>query len=155
MTRYEKLTDVIDYVNTALGNYAADYDTEAIAREISTWTTDINNHGREVVTHAGYEITADDDTFWAIAARRKRAVTTATITTCADDALLDATGWYTEATIITTAGDIVDTLRLPTSENTARWNELADLALRTAGWRRITDWYTDASATVATVTRIA
>ena len=54
---FTTLPEVIDYVETALGEFASDYDVDAIAREISDW-----QGGKLVLT-----IDDPDDSFWEIA----------------------------------------------------------------------------------------
>ncbi len=56
MTTFTTITEAIDYVETALGDAACDYDVESIAREATDW-----QDGK-------LALTADGDDFWAIVA---------------------------------------------------------------------------------------
>lgn len=66
MQRFTTIQDVIDNITPALGDYAADYDIDAIAREISDHRTDEDEQGNLLLNTAGFEIIADTDEFWAI-----------------------------------------------------------------------------------------
>lgn len=74
MPIYTSITEVIDYVGTALGDYAADHDVEAIARAISEWHNETDESGNILVNRSGLIITpeyAEDETgtsdaFWAL-----------------------------------------------------------------------------------------
>lgn len=70
MSRYTTIADVIQQdVIPALGEHAADYDAEAIAREAFEYRVDTDGQGRELLNTAGFEQTATVDEFWQIAAK--------------------------------------------------------------------------------------
>lgn len=71
MQRFTTIQDVINEITPAFGDYAADYDIDAIAREISDYRTDTDEQGNELLTTAGFEIIAADDEFWAIAEKHE------------------------------------------------------------------------------------
>lgn len=54
--RFSTIGDAIAYVETALGDFAGDYDVEAIAREVTDWVD-----GRLTLVR-------DGDEFWAVVA---------------------------------------------------------------------------------------
>lgn len=54
MTTFTTITEAIEYVETALADFASDYDTEAIAREVTDWVD------------GKLTLTAEDEDFWAI-----------------------------------------------------------------------------------------
>lgn len=58
---FDKISAVMEYVERALGEYAMDYDIEAIAREIAVWDGDNFVLGIE----------DPDDRFWEIAAKHE------------------------------------------------------------------------------------
>jgi hypothetical protein len=51
---------------TALGDFAADYDIDAIADETLAYTVDTDDQGNELLNTAGFEQTVSDEEFWAI-----------------------------------------------------------------------------------------
>ncbi|WP_027018986.1 hypothetical protein [Corynebacterium sputi] len=64
--RYTTLNDVRDYeVIPALGEYAADYDVDAIAAEVSRWEADLYP-GTSVANAAtaGFVVVEDNWEFW-------------------------------------------------------------------------------------------
>lgn len=66
--RFTTISDVIDQaVAPALGEYADDYDLEAIAREAFEYTVDTDADGNELLNTAGFEQVVDEAGFWAIA----------------------------------------------------------------------------------------
>lgn len=66
--RYTAISDVIDQaVAPALGEYADDYDLDAIAREAFEYKVDTDGDGNELLNTAGFEQIADEASFWAIA----------------------------------------------------------------------------------------
>lgn len=72
MTRYATINDATEqYTLTALGDYAADYDCEAITREAFAYRTDTDEHGNEVLTRAGFELAVTDEEFWTIVAKHE------------------------------------------------------------------------------------
>lgn len=65
--RYSTITEVIEQaVAPALGDFAADYDIEAIAREVFEYRTDTDEAGKELLNSAGFEQIVTDEEFWAI-----------------------------------------------------------------------------------------
>ena len=72
--RYTTIADVIDQaVTPALGEFGADYDTDAIAREAYAWRIDHDEQGRELLNSAGFEQAVTDDEFWQIVERHANA----------------------------------------------------------------------------------
>ena len=74
MTIYTSITEIRDYVTTALGDYADDYDIDAIADEISEWTQAADEAGNILLNNSGLTIKAEyaedesgvNDAFWAV-----------------------------------------------------------------------------------------
>jgi len=67
MRRFTTITDVIrDEIAPALGEYADEYDLEAIAHEAYEYRVDTDARGRELANTAGFESVVDDDEFWEI-----------------------------------------------------------------------------------------
>jgi len=65
--RYATIADVIDQdVTPALGEFANEYDAEAIASAAYTYRVDSDGQGRELLNTAGFELAVDDNGFWAI-----------------------------------------------------------------------------------------
>ena len=54
MTTFTTITEAIEYVETALADFASDYDVEAIAREVTDWVD------------GKLTLIAEDDEFWTI-----------------------------------------------------------------------------------------
>lgn len=54
---------------TALGDFAADYDIDAIADESLSYQVDTDDKGNELLNTAGFEQTVSDEEFWAIVER--------------------------------------------------------------------------------------
>lgn len=54
LTTFAIMTDAIEYVETALGEHAEDFDAEAIAHEVTDWVD------------GKLTLTADGDEFWAV-----------------------------------------------------------------------------------------
>ncbi len=66
--RYTTITDAIEQaVIPALGEFGADYDAEAIAREAFSYRVDTDERGNELLNTAGFEQVVDDAGFWVIA----------------------------------------------------------------------------------------
>lgn len=57
MTTFATMTEAIEYVETALGDFADRFDAEAIAREVTDWID------------GKLTLTTDGDEFWAVAER--------------------------------------------------------------------------------------
>lgn len=51
-------SDTIDYVTTALGDFAGDFDIVAIAHQVFDWVPSLD----------AYQLTVDEDGFWAAVA---------------------------------------------------------------------------------------
>ena len=63
MTRFATIQDVIDYIAPAFGDFADDYDIDAIAREIS----DYRDGALVIVTDEDEDSAGELPEFWAIA----------------------------------------------------------------------------------------
>lgn len=61
MTTFSTINDVIDYVSTALGDYASDFDVDGIARDITDW-----RDGKLTLI-----IDDPDERFWEIAEQHR------------------------------------------------------------------------------------
>jgi len=67
MRRFTTITDVIrDAIAPALGEYADEYDLEAIAHEAYEYRVDTDKFGRGLANTAGFESVVDADEFWEI-----------------------------------------------------------------------------------------
>lgn len=65
--RYTTKSDVIEQaILPALGEYADDYDTDAIADAAFDYRVDTNEQGQELLNTAGFEQVVDEDGFWTI-----------------------------------------------------------------------------------------
>lgn len=76
MSRFTTIAEVIEHhIVPSLGEYAADFDTDAIAAEVTEYRTDEypGHPGSVNLGTAGYEVTVDDAEFWAIVARHDTA----------------------------------------------------------------------------------
>lgn len=68
--RIATLSEVIEqHVAPALGEFAADYDVEAIARETFEYRVDRDGDGTEHLSTVGFEQVVDEDGFWAAVER--------------------------------------------------------------------------------------
>ncbi|HEX6518291.1 MAG TPA: hypothetical protein VF049_22210 [Nocardioidaceae bacterium] len=66
--RYETLAEATaQAIVPALGEYGADYDIDAIAREAFAYRVDTDADGNELLNTAGFEQIVDEAGFWAIA----------------------------------------------------------------------------------------
>lgn len=73
MQRFTTLTDVIrDEIAPALGEYADEYDLEAIAREVYEYRVDTDERGRGLANSAGFECVVDNDEFWEIVQKHQK-----------------------------------------------------------------------------------
>lgn len=156
--RYTTITDVIDQaVAPALGEYADDYDLEAIAREAFEYTVDTDADGNELLNTAGFEQVVDEAGFWAIA---KKYDTTATSedgegedsdsTTVAwlgvqADVLIHGEG--PEAMVLNhqedgSAPEVMPSTSLPVSldDDHDAMQDAAETALKAAGWEIAGEW---------------
>ena len=74
MTIYTSITEIADYVTTALGDYADDYNIDAITDEITQWTQATDEAGNILLNNSGYTIKAEyaedesgvNEAFWAV-----------------------------------------------------------------------------------------
>lgn len=69
--RYASMSDVIEQeIRPALGEYADDFDVEAIARATFVWRIDTDDQGRQLLNSAGFEMScADEAAFWGVVER--------------------------------------------------------------------------------------
>lgn len=73
MRRFTTISDVIrDEIAPALGEYADEYDLEAIAHEAYEYRVDTDGRGRELANTAGFESVVDDDEFWEIVQKHRK-----------------------------------------------------------------------------------
>ncbi len=72
--RFATIQDAIDSITPAFGDYADDFDVDAIAAEAFEYRVDTNEAGQQLLDTAGFEDTTegDADAFWAIAAKYDR-----------------------------------------------------------------------------------
>lgn len=71
MTTYTTISDYIaQIVNPALGEYADDYDTEEIAREMTEWHDEKDADGNILLNASGL-VERDDVDFWEIAQKHE------------------------------------------------------------------------------------
>ena len=71
--RFTSLADVIEHeIAPALGEYADEYDLEAIAHEAYEYRVDTDKHGRGLANTAGYECVVDTDEFWEIVQKHQK-----------------------------------------------------------------------------------
>ena len=73
MRRFTTITDVIQHeIAPALGEYADEYDLEAIAREAYEYRVDTDKRDRELANTAGFESVVDTDEFWEIVQKHRK-----------------------------------------------------------------------------------
>ena len=71
MTTYTTINDYIaQVVNHALGEYADDYDTEEIARDMTEWHDEKDANGNILLNASGL-VERDDADFWEIAQKHE------------------------------------------------------------------------------------
>lgn len=71
MTIYTTITDYIaQVVNPALGEYADDYDVEAIAQDMTEWHDEKDANGNILLNASGL-VERDDVDFWEIAQKHE------------------------------------------------------------------------------------
>jgi len=71
MKRYSTLSDVVNALRIAFGDYADQYDLEAIARETHEYRVDLDERGRHRLDTAGFEQSVTDEEFWRVVARHE------------------------------------------------------------------------------------
>lgn len=69
MTRYATRQQVIDSLAGVFGDFAADYDLDAIIDETYAYRVDEDENGNQLLNTAGFEQIVTDEEFWAIAGR--------------------------------------------------------------------------------------
>ena len=67
MTRYTTRQDIIDSLAGVFGDFAADYDLDAIIDEAYAYRVDEDENGNQLLGTAGFEQIVTDEEFWAIA----------------------------------------------------------------------------------------
>ena len=73
MRRFTTITDVIQHeIAPALGEYADEYDLEAIAHEAYEYRVDTDERGRGLANTAGFESVVDHDEFWEIVQKHQK-----------------------------------------------------------------------------------
>ena len=71
MTTYTTINDYLaQVVNPALGEYADDYDTEEIARDMTEWHDEKDANGNILLNASGL-VERDDADFWEIAQKHE------------------------------------------------------------------------------------
>jgi hypothetical protein len=72
--RYATIQDAVEqYVGPSLGDFAEDYDMDAIAREAFQCVVDTDENGAEHLTTAGFQLrVVTDDAYWDIVERHFR-----------------------------------------------------------------------------------
>lgn len=71
MTRYTTRQDIIDSIAGSFGDFADDYDIDAIIDEAYAYRVDEDENGNELITTAGFQKIVTDKEFWEIAARHE------------------------------------------------------------------------------------
>ena len=69
MTRYTTRQDIIDSLAGVFGDFADDYDLDAIIDETYAYRVDEDENGNQLLGTAGFEQIVTDEEFWAIAGR--------------------------------------------------------------------------------------
>ena len=69
MTRYATRQDIINSLADVFGDFANDYDIDAIIDEAYAYRVDEDGRGNELLGTAGFEQIVTDEEFWAIAQR--------------------------------------------------------------------------------------
>jgi hypothetical protein len=157
--RYTTITDVIDQaVAPALGEYADDYDLEAIAREAFDYKVDTDADGNELLDTAGFEQVVDKAGFWAIAEKYD---TTAAANEDGEDedSDLGTVAWLgVQADVLIhgegpevmvldhqedgSAPEVMPSTSLPVSldDEHDAMQDAAETALKAAGWETASEW---------------
>ena len=71
MTRYTTRQDIIDSIAGIFGDFADDYDIDAIIDEAYAYRVDEDSHGQVLLNTAGFQKIVTDKEFWAIAERHE------------------------------------------------------------------------------------
>ena len=74
MTRYTTRQDIIDSLAGVFGDFADDYDIDAIIDEAYAYRVDEDENGNQRLSTAGFEQTVTDEEFWAIAEKHDRSI---------------------------------------------------------------------------------
>ena len=74
MTRYTTRQDIIDSIAGIFGDFADDYDIDAIIDEAYAYRVDEDGRGNELLGTAGFEQIVTDEEFWAIAEKHDRSI---------------------------------------------------------------------------------
>ena len=74
MTRYTTRQDIIDSIAGIFGDFADDYDIDAIIDEAYAYRVDEDEDGNQLLTTAGFEQIVSDEEFWAIAGRHDSSI---------------------------------------------------------------------------------
>lgn len=74
MTRYATRQQVIDSLAGVFGDFAADYDLDAIIDETYAYRVDEDENGNQLLNTAGFEQIVTDEEFWAIAENHDRSI---------------------------------------------------------------------------------
>lgn len=69
MTRYTTRQDIIDSIAGVFGDFADDYDIDAIIDEAYAYRVDEDENGQVLLNTAGFQKIVTDKEFWAIAER--------------------------------------------------------------------------------------
>ena len=71
MTRYTTRQDIIDSIAGIFGDFADDYDIDAIIDEAYAYLVDEDENGQVLLNTAGFELVATGIEFWEIVARHE------------------------------------------------------------------------------------
>lgn len=71
MTRYTTRQDIIDSIAGIFGDFADDYDIDAIIDEAYAYRVDEDENGQVLLNTAGFELVATGIEFWEIVARHE------------------------------------------------------------------------------------
>ena len=74
MTRYTTRQDIIDSLAGVFGDFADDYDVDAIIDEAYAYRVDEDENGNQLLNTAGFEQIVTDEEFWAIAEKHDRSI---------------------------------------------------------------------------------
>ena len=71
MTRYTTRQDIIDSIAGIFGDFADDYDIDAIIDEAYAYRVDEDENGQVLLNTAGFQKIVTDKEFWEIVARHE------------------------------------------------------------------------------------